>query len=78
MKFTLATLLSASVLVSAMPTAEPTSMLDERQAAQSIDAAIKAKGKKYFGTCTDPGRLNSGSNAAIIKANFGQITPENS
>jgi endo-1,4-beta-xylanase len=38
---------------------------------------MKAKGKKYFGTCTDPGRFNSGSNGAVIKANFGQITPEN-
>lgn len=76
MKF-LATLLSASALVAAAPTAEP-EIFDERQAAQSINAAMIAKGKKYFGTCTDPGRLNAGSNAAIIKANFGQITPENS
>lgn len=49
-----------------------------RQAAQSIDALIKAKGKLYFGTCTDQGRLTSGKNAAIIDANFGQVTPENS
>jgi endo-1,4-beta-xylanase len=39
---------------------------------------MKAKGRKYFGTCSDPGRFNSGKNGAIIKANFGQITPENS
>ena len=78
MKLSLTALLCTTALVSAMPLADPEPVFDERQAAQSIDAAIKAKGKKYFGTCTDPGRLNSGSNAAIIKANFGQITPENS
>ncbi|KAL2134933.1 hypothetical protein VTI74DRAFT_10340 [Chaetomium olivicolor] len=52
--------------------------LDARQAAQSIDKLFKAKGKEYFGTCTDQGRLTSGKNAAIIDANFGQVTPENS
>jgi endo-1,4-beta-xylanase len=76
MKLSLVTLLTVSGLVAAAPVAEP-ELLDERQAAQSIDAAMKAKGRKYFGTCTDPGRFNSGSNGAVIKANFGQITPEN-
>ncbi|KAF2852103.1 glycoside hydrolase family 10 protein [Plenodomus tracheiphilus IPT5] len=78
MKFSLVTILSASALVSAAPFAGPEPVLDERQAAQSINDAMVAKGKKYFGTCTDPGRLGAGSNAAIIKANFGAITPENS
>ncbi|KAL2144483.1 hypothetical protein VTI28DRAFT_9058 [Corynascus sepedonium] len=52
--------------------------LQSRQAEQSIDELIKAKGKLYFGTCTDQGLLTSGKNADIIKANFGQVTPENS
>jgi endo-1,4-beta-xylanase len=77
MKLTLATLLSVSALVSAVPVAEPEPFLDERQAAESINAAMIKKGRKYFGTCSDPGRFNSGQNGAIIKANFGQITPEN-
>lgn len=77
MKFSIVALLSVSALASAIPVAEPEHILDERQAAQSIHDAMVAKGKKYFGTCTDPGRLGSGSNGAIIKANFGQITPEN-
>ncbi|KAF1945546.1 endo-1,4-beta-xylanase-like protein A precursor [Clathrospora elynae] len=76
MKLSLITLLSASALVSAAPFAEP--ILDERQAAQSINDAIIKKGRKYFGTCADPGRLNDAKNAAILKADFGQITPENS
>jgi endo-1,4-beta-xylanase len=43
----------------------------------SIDAVFKAKGKKYIGVATDKGRLSTGDNAAIIKADFGQVTPEN-
>lgn len=43
----------------------------------SVDAVFKAKGKKYFGVATDQGRLTAGDNAAIIKADFGQVTPEN-
>ncbi|KAK4237005.1 hypothetical protein C8A03DRAFT_45093 [Achaetomium macrosporum] len=65
-------LLLAPLAVSAAPA------LDTRQASQSIDKLFKAKGKLYYGTCTDQGRLTSGKNAAIIDANFGQVTPENS
>lgn len=50
----------------------------ERQAANSIDAGMKSKGKLYWGTATDQNRLTAGSNAKIIQANFGQVTPENS
>ncbi|KAK0733171.1 glycoside hydrolase superfamily [Lasiosphaeria miniovina] len=66
-------LLLAPLAVSAAPAGN-----EPRQAATSIDTLMKAKGKLYFGTCTDQGRLNAGKNAAIIDANFGQVTPENS
>lgn len=57
----------------------PTSgALEQRQASPSLDALMKAKGKLYFGTATDQNRLTAGSNAAIIQADFGQVTPENS
>jgi endo-1,4-beta-xylanase len=62
----------APLAVSAAPA------LDTRQAAQSVDKLFKAKGKHYFGTCADQNRLTAGKNAAIIEANFGQVTPENS
>jgi endo-1,4-beta-xylanase len=39
---------------------------------------IKAKGKKYFGTCADSALLSNSQNAAVIKAQFNQLTPENS
>ena len=76
MKFSFTAVLLFSGLSLAAPSIEPEPLFS-RQAAQSINDAIIKKGKKYFGTCTDPGRFNSGQNGAIIKANFGQVTPEN-
>lgn len=46
--------------------------------ANSINEKFVAKGKRYFGVATDQNRLTVGSNAAIIQADFGQVTPENS
>lgn len=46
--------------------------------ANSVDVKFRARGKKYFGVATDQGLLTSGGNAAIIQADFGQVTPENS
>lgn len=69
------TILLAPLLVVTAPVAE---FIEERQAAKSINTLIKAKGKKYFGFATDQGLLTTGSNAAIIAADGGQVTPENS
>lgn len=68
-------MLLAPLAAMAAPTSDN---LEARQASQSIDTLIKAKGKLYFGACTDQGRLTSGKNAAILQKNFGQVTPENS
>ena len=67
------------LLLAPLALAAPAAELEERQAAtKSVDALIKAKGKLYFGTCADRGTLGRAANADVIKANFGQLTPENS
>lgn len=50
----------------------------ERQSSTSINDAFVAAGKTYWGTCADAGTLSETQNADIIKADFGQLTPENS
>ncbi|CUA67900.1 hypothetical protein RSOLAG22IIIB_13561 [Rhizoctonia solani] len=56
----------------------PTTTAPPSTSTGGLDALIKAKGKKYFGTCADSALLNNAQNAAIIKSDFGQLTPENS
>ncbi|KAF9009452.1 glycoside hydrolase superfamily [Cyathus striatus] len=43
-----------------------------------LDAKFKAKGKKFWGSCADPGTLNKSGSVARLKSDFGQVTPENS
>ncbi|KAF8600147.1 hypothetical protein BDV93DRAFT_447958 [Ceratobasidium sp. AG-I] len=43
-----------------------------------LDSRMKTKGKLYFGTCSDSALLSNTQNAAIIKSDFGALTPENS
>ncbi|KAG9258910.1 family 10 glycosyl hydrolase [Emericellopsis atlantica] len=67
-------------LPAALTTALPASQGAKatRQAAASIHDAFVAAGKDFFGVATDQGLLQSGKNAAIIQADFGQVTAENS
>ncbi len=44
---------------------------------KSLDAIFKSLGKQYFGTCADASLLNNAQNADVLKADFGQLTPEN-
>ena len=60
--------------------AAPQSNLEElfkRQNSAGLDTLFKKAGKKYFGTCADSALLSRSANADVIKANFGQLTPEN-
>lgn len=70
---------ASSVIVvstsAAAPTSAPVSFANGEDC--SLDAVFKAKGKKYFGVATDQGALQKAENVAIIKADFGQVTPEN-
>jgi endo-1,4-beta-xylanase len=66
-------LLSSALLASLASTAAISS-----RAPASINAAFTSHGKKYFGTCADQGLLQNSQNQAIVSADFGQLTPENS
>ncbi|KAG8957579.1 hypothetical protein FRC00_003782 [Tulasnella sp. 408] len=44
----------------------------------SINTEFKAHGKQYFGTAVDQNTLSVSQISNIVKANFGQVTPENS
>jgi len=73
---------STPVVLSSTPSASPTAPNVAGNGANgakcNLDAAMKAKGKKYLGVATDQYRLTSGKNADIVKADFGCMTPENS
>ncbi|KAF8661646.1 hypothetical protein AX16_001288 [Volvariella volvacea WC 439] len=43
-----------------------------------LDARIKAKGKRFWGSCADPNTLNKSANVARLRSDFGLVTPENS
>jgi endo-1,4-beta-xylanase len=64
------------IIAASLATGSP--VLEKKQAAVSIHDAFVSAGKEFFGTATDQGLLQSGSNADIIIANFGQVTGENS
>ncbi|KFY29831.1 hypothetical protein V494_08450 [Pseudogymnoascus sp. VKM F-4513 (FW-928)] len=68
----------AAALLVPLALAAPSDHRLTRQAATSLNDVFVGHGKKYFGVATDQGRLTADKNEAIIQADFGQVTPENS
>ncbi|KAL5359065.1 glycoside hydrolase superfamily [Aspergillus floccosus] len=68
----------ASGVLLASTAASAYSVIGRRQNATGLNSAFVAHNKKYWGTCGDQGTLSQSANVDVIKANFGQITPENS
>ncbi|KAF5310967.1 hypothetical protein D9619_007940 [Psilocybe cf. subviscida] len=61
---------------SAPPTS--TSTGGSSSSGSGLNAKFASHGKKFFGTCADQGDLNISNLAALIKSDFGALTPENS
>jgi endo-1,4-beta-xylanase len=64
------TLFAAPLFVSASP------LVAQRQAPDSLDKLFKGVGKQYFGNIAEKAKLDNAKDGAILKQNFGQITPE--
>ncbi|KAI0689639.1 glycoside hydrolase superfamily [Cytidiella melzeri] len=47
-------------------------------AGSGLNARFKAKGKVFFGTCSDEDRFSNAQDSQVTIANFGGLTPENS
>lgn len=75
----LSTLLVAgsTVTASVIPSSSDSQTIEPR-AATTLNAAIKANGRKYFGTAVDQGTFGISQINNIIKTEMGQVTPENS
>ncbi|KAI1341141.1 endo-1,4-beta-xylanase F1 [Xylariaceae sp. FL0016] len=70
--------LGAALAAPTTSTREQASPVARRQADTSINELMQAKGKLYYGNIGDSGTLSNTQNAAILQADFGQLTPENS
>ncbi|KAF9446964.1 glycoside hydrolase family 10 protein [Macrolepiota fuliginosa MF-IS2] len=56
-------------------TSQPTSTASS---GTGLNSRFASKGKKFWGSAADPNTLNISQNVAILKSDFGSVTPENS
>ncbi|RPA97700.1 hypothetical protein L873DRAFT_1828918 [Choiromyces venosus 120613-1] len=71
---------STTMQTSSSPSSSSTSTSTSSAAptATGPDTATKARGRVYFGTATDRDTLSDPEYEAIVKSEYGQVTPENS
>ncbi|RPA81938.1 glycoside hydrolase, partial [Ascobolus immersus RN42] len=62
----------------ASSTSNPGGQPTGNPSATGLHAAMKRKGKQYFGSIADGNLLNNAQNVAVLKREFGVLTPENS
>jgi len=60
------------------PTTAPSQPTQPSSGGSGLDAKFKAKGKVFFGTCSDQNRFSNAQDSQVTIANFGGLTPENS
>ncbi|KDN66379.1 putative glycosyl hydrolase family 10 [Colletotrichum sublineola] len=69
---------STSLMCLLAPITALAAPIEERQASQSLDKLFKSKGKQYYGNIGDRNLIGNAKNAAVLKHDFGVLTPENS
>ncbi|PFH52464.1 glycoside hydrolase family 10 protein [Amanita thiersii Skay4041] len=59
-------------------TTSPPSTTTAPPSGSGLNAKFVFHGKKFWGSAADPNTLNIAANVAILRSDFGQVTPENS
>ncbi|KAF5379913.1 hypothetical protein D9757_007196 [Collybiopsis confluens] len=69
---------TASTTPVSTPPTSPTTSTGPSSTATTLNGKFVSHGKKFWGSCADSGTINIAANQAILKEQFGAVTPENS